>query len=369
MPLFVDNARTPVHWAADRYSSVINGAGKLGGTPACLRIALVNNMPDAALENTESQFFDLLNAAAGDEPVQLQLFSLPKISRSERAQQHLDTFYSSTTALLNQRFDGVIITGTEPRRPDLRDELYWHPLAELFDWAEENTFSAVLSCLAAHAGVLHSDGIGRKPLAKKRFGVFEHTKADHFIMSGTSGSIRIPHSRWNEVTEEDLTAAGYAIVTKATRAGVDLFVKEKKKSLFVHFQGHPEYAAETLYKEYRRDVKRYLRGERETYPLVPEGYFDSTTVRLLEEFRFRAEAARHENMLKEFPEGDVVGSVQHSWLSCSRQIYKNWLGCITSRKQDAADISIMANISAASSAAFEAGTCPHDSPVNGMPLS
>ena len=369
MPLFVDSARTPVHWAGDRYPYIIKDAGKFGGTAAGLRIALVNNMPDAALENTESQFFDLLNAAAGDEPVQVKLFSPPKISRSERAQQHLDNFYSSTTLLLNQRFDGVIITGTEPCQPDLRDELYWQPLAELFDWAEENTFSAVLSCLAAHAGVLHSDGVYRKPLAKKRFGVFEQRKTDHFMMNGMSGSIRIPHSRWNEVTEEDLTAAGYSVVTKSTRAGVDLFVKEKKKSLFAYFQGHPEYVAETLYKEYRRDVKRYLRGERETYPLVPEGYFGSTTVRLLEEFRVRAKAERHENMMKEFPEGNIVGSLQHSWLSCSRQIYKNWLGCITSRKQDARDISIMANIGAARSVAFEASTCAHVSPANGVPLS
>ena len=47
---------------------------------------------------------------------------------------------------------------------------------------------------------------------------------------------------------------------------MDSFVKKKKRSLFVHFQGHPEYGAQTLLKEYRRDIKRFLRAERETIP-------------------------------------------------------------------------------------------------------
>ena len=33
--------------------------------PQCIQIALINNMPDAALEDTEVQFFELLDAAAG----------------------------------------------------------------------------------------------------------------------------------------------------------------------------------------------------------------------------------------------------------------------------------------------------------------
>ena len=46
-------------------------------------------------------------------------------------------------------------------------------LASVLDWAERNTVSTILSCLAAHAGVLHSDGIDRHPLSDKQFGVFD----------------------------------------------------------------------------------------------------------------------------------------------------------------------------------------------------
>ena len=104
----------------------------------------------------------------------------------------------------------MIITGTEPRRPNLRDEPYWPRLTEALDWAERNTSSTVLSCLAAHAGVLHSDGIGRHPLSDKQFGVFDFTKtANHLLTGGTGEPVRFPHSRWNEVQADELTACGY----------------------------------------------------------------------------------------------------------------------------------------------------------------
>ncbi len=97
--------------------------------------------------------------------------------------------------------------------------------------------------------------------------------------------MQIPHSRWNEVRADELTSCGYQVLTQSVEAGVDLFVKEKKDSLFVHFQGHPEYGARTLLKEYRRDIKRFLRRERETYPTMPHGYFDTTASKLLSDFR------------------------------------------------------------------------------------
>ncbi len=97
--------------------------------------------------------------------------------------------------------------------------------------------------------------------------------------------MRFPHSRWNEVREDALSACGYDVLTQSALAGVDLFAKQKRKSLFVHFQGHPEYSSRTLMKEYRRDIKRFLRQERETYPTMPHGYFDAAATKLLTEFQ------------------------------------------------------------------------------------
>jgi homoserine O-succinyltransferase len=67
-------------------------------------------------------------------------------------------------------------------------------------------------------------------------------------------------------------------------AGVDTFVRERR-SLFLFFQGHPEYDADTLPREYRRDVARFLRGERDSYPDLPKEYFDPITTDMLNAFR------------------------------------------------------------------------------------
>src|SRR5581483_8873837 len=119
------------------------------------------------------QFFQLLDQACDDLPVRLRLFSLPNIPRGDQAKRRLSNSYFGINDLWTQPFDAVIITGTEPRKADLRQEPYWPALVDVLDWAEENTASTILSCLAAHAAVLHADGIPRQLLPEKRCGVFE----------------------------------------------------------------------------------------------------------------------------------------------------------------------------------------------------
>jgi len=125
----------------------------------CLEIGLVNNMPDAALEATERQFRALLDAAADGIEVRLTLYGLPDVPRTEWGRHHVSSFYSGIGDLWSRHHDGLIVTGTEPRAADLRDEPYWGSLTRVLEWAERNTHSAVWSCLAAHAALLHLDGI------------------------------------------------------------------------------------------------------------------------------------------------------------------------------------------------------------------
>ena len=333
MPLMMDESRIPPRWAEQRNGNHLAAKTSSKTLSGLLSLALINNMPDAAIEDTETQFFDLLGSAAGDLPVHIELYSLPHIPRGERGLQHLSNFYSGIDGLLNRHFDGVIMTGTEPRQSNLREEPYWPALAEVLDWAESNTSSTVLSCLAAHAGVLHSDGISRNPLPDKQFGVFSYEKIhDHALTKSAPDIIHIPHSRWNEVRAQDLESCGYTLLTKSLGAGVDLFVKEKKKSLFVHFQGHPEYGTRTLLKEYRRDIRRFLAKERETYPTMPFAYFNATAAQLLNEFQQQALAGGQEDLMATFPDTIVGESLQPVWQPNAASIYRNWLQYLASRK-------------------------------------
>jgi homoserine O-succinyltransferase/O-acetyltransferase len=293
-------------------------------------IGLINNMPDAALEQTERQFIGLLSAAAGERRIRVKLFSLAEVVRAGAARERVQQRYAPIEELWDGRFDGLIVTGTEPRAPDLREEPYWRTLAKIIDWAEANTRSTIWSCLGAHAAVLHTDGIGRHPLPDKCFGLFDCvTAASHPILKGVPARLPMPHSRWNELREAELVAAGYDILTRSAEAGVDAFAR-RGNSLFVFFQGHPEYEARTLLGEYRRDVRRFLRRERETYPPLPHDYFDADTARLLEAFRTRSLIDRREALIETFPTCSEQ-SLQAPWRPAAERLMANWLAELTKR--------------------------------------
>lgn len=331
MPLIIEG-RVPSHWLDRGNSHAVVPIDHARNVSDGLHLALINNMPDAALEDTELQFFELLDAASGTTPVYMRLYSLTGVPRTDRGQRHLNSFYFDFDDLWKTPLDGVIITGTEPRDPDLRNEPYWNLLTEVFDWAARHTNSTILSCLAAHASVLHFDGIPRHRLPDKQFGVFEAAKnCNHPLMSGIDGGLRLPHSRWNEVRASELSAAGYSVLTSSPLAGVDVFVKKIRQSLLLHFQGHPEYGSETLFKEYRRDVKRFLRGERETYPTMPHAYFDAAATEILARFQQRAVADPREEMMQSFPESAAKG-LQNGWHASALTIYSNWLQYLAAEK-------------------------------------
>jgi homoserine O-succinyltransferase/O-acetyltransferase len=294
-------------------------------------IGLVNNMPDPALQATERQFVALLGAAADGIPVRLARYALPDVPRGEWGRDYVTRFYAGIDDLWDSRLDGLIVTGTEPRSPSLRSEPYWVSLTRVVNWAEHHTHSAIWSCLATHAAVLHLDGIDRRPLDDKRFGVFECERvSDHPLTADGPIKIRMPHSRWNEIPEGALVSCGYRILTRSEEAGVDAFVR-RRKSLFVFFQGHPEYEAQTLMLEYRRDIKRFLQRERDTYPPMPRGYFDDRTVEVLTAMRDRALADRREERLAEFP-ADLTHAVANTWRLAAVHVYRNWLSYLCARK-------------------------------------
>ena len=333
MALLIEGGRIPPRWAEHLGQREGATTDEHVVPSDALRIAFINNMPDAALEDTEVQFFELLNSASGATPVCVKLCAIEEVPRGEPGQRHLTAFYAGADVLFKGRFDAVIMTGTEPRSANLRDEPYWQTLANVIDWAENNTTSTVFSCLAAHAAVLHRDGIPRRPLSDKQFGVFESMNTgDHELTRSAPAQVRFPHSRWNEVREDDLLASGYRILTKSADAGADLFVKKTKRSLFVNFQGHPEYGSLTLLKEFRRDIRRFLKRERETFPTMPKGYFDAEAEHLLSEFREQALSDPREERITAFPEAAVASTLQHSWKPSSICIYSNWLRYVTSRK-------------------------------------
>jgi homoserine O-succinyltransferase len=297
----------------------------------CITIGLINNMPDAALDATERQFIDLIRAATAKTVVRLLLFSIPEIPRADTTRQELAERYRDIAELWDSHLDGLIVTGTEPREKNLRDEPYWNTLSRVVDWARDNTTSTIWSCLAAHAAVLHTDGIERRALGGKLFGVFDcQPAASHPMTSDVGAGLRVPHSRYNDLPEQALAASGYRILTRSADAGVDIFARQDK-SFHLFMQGHPEYEAPTLLREYRRDVGRYLRRERDDYPALPRGYFGAATA-VAAAFRERALVDRREHLIASFPMEPLQAGLDSPWRDCAVGIYTKWVEYVRGRK-------------------------------------
>ena len=299
-----------------------------------LDIGLVNNMPDAALKSTERQFARLLAAASGPIDVRLHLFSLDRVPRGDAARVYLAGRYGGLAALEAARLDGLIVTGAEPVTASLTDEPYWGDLTRVVDWAEHNTASTIWSCLAAHAAVLHLDGITRRRLPQKRFGLYDcvAVSADG-LLDGTPAGMRIPHSRWNDLAEGDLRSHGYRIASRSLEAGIDSFTKQWD-SLFVFLQGHPEYDGDTLFREYRRDAQRFLKGERDDLPALPAHYFESRTERAAALFAERALADRNVAAWDAFPRDWACRApLLALWQASASRFYRNWLAHVAEARR------------------------------------
>jgi homoserine O-succinyltransferase len=316
MALFLDSGRM--------------GSGVGLNAPNCVTVGLINNMPDAAVEATERQFTELIRAATQNSVVLLKLFSIPEVPRADGVRQGMSDRYRDISELWNTPLDGLIVTGTEPRAANLTDEPYWETLSKVVDWARDHTSSTIWSCLAAHAAVLHADGIERRALKDKQFGVFDcRLAADHPMTQHFPTPFWVPHSRYNDLPEPALTSCGYTILTRSATAGVDAFARQDG-SFFLFFQGHPEYEVDTLLREYRRDVGRFLTGEREGYPAMPLGYFNDGAAALVA----RALADRRGELIAEFPRSVSEDGLQSPWRNAATGIYEKWTAFLTARKAE-----------------------------------
>jgi homoserine O-succinyltransferase len=290
-----------------------------------LTVGLVNSMPGEARRHTERQFRAILAAAAGEASVELRLFSLgAAVLGGEEAAGYDDTAMLEAAGL-----DGLIVTGMPPRAAALADEPYWGKFRDVVDLAVDRAIPTVWSCLAAHAAVLRLDGVERRRLPEKLSGLFacERTEAEHPILAGLPRRWLVPQSRHNDLPEADLRAAGYRVLARSAEAGADLFVKEAGAP-FLFCQGHPEYDAGALAREYRRDVRQFLAGERDDYPAMPRHYFTPEAAAALEAFRARAERARTPRTLADFP---AEAAPPHSWHGLTVGLYGNWLAQVAAR--------------------------------------
>jgi homoserine O-succinyltransferase/O-acetyltransferase len=295
-----------------------------------LHIGLLNMMPDAALEATERQFMRLVGNSNPIAQFYVHPFTVPGLPRSPETQAYIQKYYTDFEQLKADGLDALIITGANVANPSLDQEPFWEPLTEIVAWAAERVTSTLCSCLATHALVKHLHQIDRQPLPQKQWGVYSHRIAfpEHPLLRNINTRFDAPHSRHNAVTRLQLETAGLKVLVESRVAGVHLAVSPDLFRM-IYFQGHPEYDIHSLLKEYKREVLRYLNGERADEPPYPENYFSPEAAAIAERFMESALSARKRGLPpSEFPEARIIPHLDNTWGDTGRAIVNNWLGLV-----------------------------------------
>jgi homoserine O-succinyltransferase len=295
-----------------------------------LHIGLLNMMPDAALAATEHQFIRLVGASNQIAQFYVYPFSIPELERGPEALEHIKQHYFEFSDLREQGLDALIITGANVANPSLEQEPFWDPLIEIVHWASENVASIFCSCLATHALVKFSHGIERQRLPQKKWGVYGHKVIHpaHPLTWEINTRFDAPHSRHNDVSTEQLRNAGLTVLADSPEAGVHLAVSPDQFRI-VYFQGHPEYDAVSLLKEYKREVVRFLNDESDSEPHYPENYFSEKAGVIASAYLKKAlEAKANGAAVGDFPDRELRACVDNTWGDTGKAIVNNWLGLV-----------------------------------------
>ena len=254
-----------------------------------LRIAVLNLMPTKIA--TETQLSRLL----GNTPLQVELTLLQVETHKSKnvSPQHMITFYRTFKDVMDERFDGLVITGAPVELLDFEEVEYWDELCMIMEWSRTHVHSTFHICWGAQAGLYFHFGIPKRPLEKKLFGVFKHRVVYNHpvLMRGFDDEFFVPHSRNTTVAIEDaLAVPSLKILAVSEEAGLYAAMTANGRQVFI--TGHSEYDRDTLKNEYLRDKISGIDID------VPKNYF---------------------------PDDDPAKNPVVRWRSHANLLYSNWL--------------------------------------------
>lgn len=236
-----------------------------------LKIAILNLMPKKI--QAENQLLRYLSNTPLQ--VEIKLLQTKSYTSHNTPLEHLNKFYSYFDEVVNEKFDGLIITGAPVEQMEFQDVAYWNELKEIMEWSKSNVYSTLHICWGAQAGLYYHYGVPKYPLENKMFGVFAHRvlKENVELTRGLDDTFFAPHSRHTEIKSKDVEKVKeLEILSESDDAGVFIVSTSDYRKVFI--TGHLEYDRETLKDEYFRDKEKGLEI------CIPENYFpnDDTTL-------------------------------------------------------------------------------------------
>lgn len=302
-----------------------------------IHIGFLNMMPDKAFLATERQFIRLIAAGSASGNIFVRPFSAGSMSRELEIRNYISQCYESFSQIRSENIHALVLTGANPACANLEDEDYWPEFVEVVNWAQQNVTSILCSCLATHAVVQMLYGIKRiRCVPDKRWGVYSHDlgSGNDSLTAGLETPLNAPHSHVYEVTDAQLRKHGLRVLAKSPEADFHLAVSDDGLK-WVYLQGHPEYDSFSLLKEYKREVTRFVRRERNDYPPYPENYFSQADIATLNEYRKSLETAIfNKQPVPEIPEEKIASGLQNTWGDSGKVLFRNWISQVVNKIQN-----------------------------------
>ena len=216
-----------------------------------LKIGLLNLMPKKI--QTENQFARLIGAT----PLQidLHLIRMTEHSTKNTAAEHMAEFYRPFQDVVDEKFDGLIVTGAPIEHLDFEDVTYWDELCRVMDWTQTNVHMTFGVCWGGMAMLNHFHGVPKHILPAKSFGCYRQLNMDPAspYLRGFSDECFTPVSRWTEMKEDEIQSAGLKTLLGSPETGPCLVEDKARRSLYIF--NHFEYDSGTLKEEYDRDIE------------------------------------------------------------------------------------------------------------------
>ena len=215
-----------------------------------LRIGMLNLMPMKI--QTETQFARLIGAT----PLQidLTLIRMTEHQTKNTAPEHMEAFYHTFKEVQDQFFDGLIITGAPIEHLPFEEVTYWPELVAVMNWTQSHVQSTLGVCWGGMAMAYHFHGVPKHRLDHKAFGCYPHHNRTPTapLLRGFSDDVLMPVSRWTEMRQADIDAAGLTTMLTSDVTGPCLVDDPARRACYLI--NHLEYDRDTLKQEYDRDV-------------------------------------------------------------------------------------------------------------------
>ena len=289
MPIKIPNNLPAQEVLENEHIFVMNENRALTQDIRPLKIVILNLMPTKVA--TETQILRCL----ANTPLQIEIDLLQTTTHKSKnvSEEHMLAFYQTFDDIKDNKYDGMIITGAPVEDMEFEEVDYWEELCKIMEWSKDNVQSTFHICWGAQAGLYYHYGIKKYKLKEKMFGIYKHRliTPKSRLFRGFDEEFYAPHSRHTTVKIEDIEKnPNLKLMAVSDEAGAYVVGDKEGTQFFV--MGHSEYDADTLAKEYFRDVNKGLDIK------IPVNYF---------------------------PDDDPTKKPVLKWRAHSNLIYSNWL--------------------------------------------